>query len=146
MRNRHSIIDQIRRDDPEYQPLPEAYRKDAMFRFAENYIHADGWHGPFSPRDLFREAGPRERGLTLSEAKTILRWTDPRDAALSILKDAADSIDDYRHEDYMTCDEADCAACESGEGHLCEDWRIDSRDIVKDRFAYVFEIYGAGII
>lgn len=143
---RNNIIDRIREDDPEYMPLPEAIEKDPLFRFAESYIYADGYYGPFTAREILEESGLEERGLTLSQAKRILRWNDPREECLSILKDAADTIEDYKTEDYVMCDDGACTVCACDGGHLDTVSVADSDDIKHARFSYVYEIYGRGII
>lgn len=143
---RNNIIDRIREDDPEYRPISEEAEKDPLFRFAESYIYADGYYGPYTPEEIIRESGIRERGLSLSQAKTILRWKDPREECLSILKDAADTISDYRETCYASCDEVGCVSEECHAEHEYEETRADSSDIKHARFSYVYEIYGRGII
>ena len=69
---RNNIIDIIRENDPEYRPLPETIEKDPLFRFAESYIYADGYFGPFNARDiLVLGAG----GFTLSHDEPRNRYT-----------------------------------------------------------------------
>jgi len=144
---RDSIIDRIREDDPEYRPLSEETEKDPLFRFAESYIYADGYFGPYTPEEIIRESGIRERGLTLSQAKRILRWKDAREECLSILKDAADSIEDYREIMYVGCDDVECEAClKDFASHEVEETLASADDIKHARFSYVYEIYGRGII
>lgn len=138
---RNSIIERIRENDPEYRPISEETEKDPLFRFAESYIYADGYFGPYTPEEIIRESGIRERGLTLSQAKKILRWKDPREECLSILKDAADSIDDYKETFYGTCDDPECEI-----EHEYDETVADSSDIKRERFSYVYEIYGRGVI
>lgn len=82
------------------------------------------------------DPGMRERGLTLSQAKKILRWKNGRNEALAILKDAADSIEDYKETFYDECDMA----------HEWEETVAEASDIKHARFDYVYEIYGRGII
>lgn len=142
----NNIIDIIRENDPEYRPLPETIEKDPLFRFAESYIYADGYYGPFTVREILEESGLEGRGLTLSQAKKILRWEDPREECLSILKDAAGSIEDYKTEDYVMCDDESCTVCACDGGHLDTVSVTDSSDIKRERFRYVYEIYGRGII
>ena len=144
---RDNIIDIIRENDPEYKPLPETIEKDPLFRFAESYIYADGYFGPFNARDILQESGVKDRGLTLSQAKKILRWKDPREECLSILKNAADSIEDYREIMYVACDDVDCEAClKDFASHEVEETLAEAKDIKRERFRYVYEIYGRGII
>lgn len=143
---RETIIDRIREDNPEYRPLAEFIEKDPLFRFAESYIYADGYFGPFTAREILEESGLEGRGLTISQAKRILQWSDAREECLSILKDAADSIEDYRETFYVTCDEAGCVSEECHTEHERDETVAEASDIKKARFDYVYEIYGRGII
>jgi len=143
---RNSIIKRIRENDPEYRPISEATEKDPLFRFAESYIYADGYYGPFTAREILEESGLEGRGLTLSQAKRILRWEDPREECLSILKDAADSIDDYKETFYASCDEVGCVSEECHAEHEYDETVAGSSDIKRERFSYVYEIYGRGIL
>lgn len=144
---RNSIIERIRENDPEYRPISEETEKDPLFRFAESYIYADGYYGPFTAREILEESGLEGRGLTLSQAKKILRWKDPREECLSILKDAADSIEDYREIMYVGCDDVECEPClKDFASHEVEETLAEASDIKRERFSYVYEIYGRGII
>jgi len=143
---RNNIIDRIREDDPEYRPISEAIEKDPLFRFAESYIYADGYFGPFTARQILEESGLEGRGLTMSQAKRILRWSDAREECLNILKDAADTIEDYKEICYASCDEVGCVSEECHAEHEYEETRADANDIKHARFSYVYEIYGRGII
>ena len=140
---RNSIIERIRENDPEYRPISEETEKDPLFRFAEIYIKEDGYNGPWSARDILERLQPE---LTFSQAKRILHWEDPREECISILKDAADSIDDYKETFYASCDEVGCVSEECHAEHEYDETVADSSDIKRERFSYVYEIYGRGVI
>jgi hypothetical protein len=135
--SRNGIISVIREDDPSYDPIPAALAKsgiqEPVFRFAESYIYADGYYGPFSASDLLDESSAEERGLT----PEMLSICDTRDKCLDILSRVAGAIGDYTEMRY----EED----EDGNGTEWEEASVDAREIVDDRFAYVREIYGSRV-
>ena len=135
---RNGIVAAIREEDPGYDPIPSALVAagipEPVYRFAANYIYADGYYGPFRVSEMLDESSAEERGLT----PETLALCDTRDKCLTVLASVASEIGDY----VETCYVEDEDGNETEEGIS----RVDSRDIVDDLFDYVRAIYGDSIL
>ena len=135
---RNGIIAAIRKEDPEYDPIPAALVAakipEPVYRFAASYIYADGFYGPFRASEMLDESSAEDRGLT-PETRALC---DTRDKCLSVLAAVASEIGDY----VETCYVED----EDGNETEEETYRVDSRAIVDDLFDYVRAIYGVSIL
>lgn len=138
---RNLIICKIRKEDPEYDPIPLALEKSgvsrALFEFCENYIISDGYFGPIGFKQMFEESSPKDRGLTRQEMKEIKNAKDPRAFCLGKLRSVADEFLDYK--------EYTLAVDDDGNEYEELECTVTACEIAEDRFYYVREIYGDGI-
>jgi hypothetical protein len=133
MARRYSLLDAIRENDPEYDPIPAALEaagvSGAVFAAAESRVYCDGYFSP-SQAD-WEEEDPTRPSMTPAEG-------------LGILAAVADQFEDYVASEFQYFgDPANECGCR-GEciGHDVEVCRNDAADIARDRFHYVVEIYG----
>jgi hypothetical protein len=135
---RFSVVKEIQKEDPSYDPIPFACERsgisEPLFRFCGNYIYADGYYGPYSVEDMFDEESAEGRGLAPAE----IQLCDTRDKCLAVLRSVAEEIGDYVDIQY--------ALDENDNEVEVEEPRVDSSDIVNDLFHYVREIYGSSIL
>lgn len=154
---RYSILEEIRKQDPSYDPIPSALEKagisPALYRFAKRAITYDGWHGPFTLEYLFEECSPEERGLTKEEVEQLGEgeW---RDVCLTVLREVAEQIDDYTQDEFYPCEgecicgseDCQCFNCETKyDEHYATEIMYEGDIIAKDIFSFVQEIYGGSI-
>ena len=131
----HSIIENIRNDDPSFDPLATALVDAGVsreqFAAALDRVVIDGNFGPISPAD-WREQDGREPA-TVAEA-------------LAVLGKVSDAVSDYRLTSTEYC--ADPDECEGEDGQMClghdtDEVAADADDLRREIFAQVREIYGS---
>lgn len=132
---RKTILDEIRDEDPEWDPVPAALESAGIdaetFKAAKDRIYCDGYHGPISAED-WREQDGREPA-TMGEA-------------LRIFKSVSDEIGDYTRREFGYCQgpgdihEDDLESCEGHEGD--PELSVSARDIRAARWPWYVEIYG----